>query len=70
MLYKNKYRIESTRLKEFDYSSPYWYYVIINTKDHREYFGGVDKSKIILNQLGEIVDEEWRNITVIRSGVD
>lgn len=69
MLYKNRYRIESARLKEFDYSSQYWYYVSINTKDHLEYFGEVRKSKMILNQLGKIVDEEWRNISIIRSGV-
>jgi REP element-mobilizing transposase RayT len=70
MLYKNKYRIESARLKEFDYSSNYWYYVTINTKNHLEFFGKVKEGKVLLNQLGNIVDEEWRNISVIRSGVD
>jgi len=39
-------------------------------KDHFEYFGEVKKGTVILNQLGKIVDEEWRKIAVIRSGVD
>jgi len=33
-LYNNKYRVESSRLKEWDYSNPWWYYVTINTKNH------------------------------------
>lgn len=70
MLYKNKYRIESARLKEFDYSSNYWYYVTINTKNHREFLGEVKDGKVILNNFGKIVDEEWNNISQIRSGVD
>lgn len=67
MLYKNKYRIESARLKEFDYSSNYWYYVTINTKNHREFLGEVKDGKVILNNFGKIVDEEWNNISQIRS---
>ncbi|MBI1937604.1 MAG: hypothetical protein HYS25_05715 [Ignavibacteriales bacterium] len=42
-MFQNKYRIESTRLKEWYYSNPWWYYVTINTKDHKKYFG---KSKM------------------------
>ncbi|NCS81181.1 MAG: transposase, partial [Ignavibacteria bacterium] len=36
-----KYRIASARLKEYDYSTPNWYFVTINTKDHHEYFGEI-----------------------------
>lgn len=70
MLYKNKYRIESTRLKEFDYSFQYWYYVTINTKGHIGFLGEVNGGKVILNRFGKIVNEEWNNISKIRSGVD
>lgn len=70
MLFKNKYRIESTRIKDFDYSSQYWYYVTINTKNHLKYLGKVRTGKMILNELGKIVEEEWENIAKIRLGVD
>ncbi|MEO8398662.1 MAG: hypothetical protein ABI550_02480 [Ignavibacteriaceae bacterium] len=26
-LYKNKFRVDSTKLKDWDYSTPAWYYV-------------------------------------------
>ncbi len=40
-LYKNKYRIESARLKGYDYSSPGWYYITICTKKRVNYFGNI-----------------------------
>jgi len=70
MLFKNKYRIESTRLKDFDYSSHYWYYITINTKDHIEFLGKVKNGQVILSESGKIVEEEWNKISKIRSGVD
>lgn len=47
-----------------------WYYVTINTKDHREFLGKVVKNKFIPNKCGKIVDEEWNKISKIRSGVE
>jgi len=61
-LYKNKYRIETTRLKEWDYSNPWWYYITINTKSHIEWFGEIKNGKMILNSLGKIVSNFWENI--------
>ncbi|MBU2445670.1 MAG: hypothetical protein KJ666_08870 [Bacteroidetes bacterium] len=61
-LFQNKYRIESTRLKHYDYSNPGWYYVTINTKNHKYYFGDVANEKMILNKLGQIVNEKWDEI--------
>lgn len=70
MLFKNKFRIESTRLKEYNYSFPNWYYITINTNNHREFFGGVINNKFVPNKCGKIADEEWNNIAKIRSGVE
>ena len=70
MLYKSKYRIESTRLKEWDYSTPWWYYVTICTKNFKHWFGEVKNGKMILNDLGKIVEEEWLKTKEIRSNVD
>lgn len=38
-LFQNKFRVESSRLYDWDYSTPWWYFVTINTKNHAEYFG-------------------------------
>lgn len=60
--FNKTFRIETTRLKEWDYSNPWWYYVTINTKDHQEYFGKVENEKMILNELGKIADRNWGEI--------
>ncbi|HSW56590.1 MAG TPA: hypothetical protein VLH59_16020 [Ignavibacteriaceae bacterium] len=70
MLYKNKYRIETGRLKEWDYSTPWWYYVTICTKNFKCWFGEIINGKMILNKLGKIVEEEWLKTMEIRTNVD
>ena len=70
MLFKNKYRIESARLKDWDYSNPWWYYITINTKNYVEYFGDVENEQMVLNELGEIVKQECLKTKEIRSNVD
>ena len=69
-LFKNQFRIESARLKDWDYSTPWWYYVTINTKDHVSYFGEIIKSKIRLNDFGEFVNREWIKSKEIREHID
>ncbi len=69
-LFQNKFRVESTRIKGFDYSTPSWYYVTVNTKNHVNWFGVVKNSKMILNDIGKIVDEEWLRTKEIRKNVD
>ena len=65
-----RYRIASARLKEYDYSTPNWYFVTINTKDHHEYFGEIKNSRMYLNDLGKIVNEEWLKSTKIRKNIE
>jgi REP element-mobilizing transposase RayT len=62
MLYKNTYRVESIRLKEWDYSTPWWYFVTINTRSHICLFGEVIDSNMILNDLGADVQKIWEDI--------
>ena len=57
-----KYKIYSARLKKWDYSKPWWYYVTINTKDHKCWFGKIESGKMNLNKLGIIADSSWKNI--------
>ena len=69
-LFQNKFRIESSRIKDFDYSSPSWYYVTINTQNHVYSFGSVKNSKMILSDIGKIVNEEWLRTKKIRINID
>jgi len=69
-LYQNKFRIESSRLKDWDYSTPWWYYVTICTKDMKCWFGKVESGKMVLNDLGKVVEEEWVKTKDIRDNVD
>jgi REP element-mobilizing transposase RayT len=69
-LFKNKFRVESSRLKDWDYSTPWWYYVTICTKDKQCWFGEVKNGKMHLNDVGKIVDEEWNKTKEIRKNVD
>ena len=68
--FANKYRIKSTRLKNWDYSTPWWYFVTICTKDSSCYFGRINNGKIALTKTGKIVAEEWQKTEQIRQNVD
>ena len=43
---------KSPRLKEFDYTTPAYYFVTICTKSRRRLFGNISNSKIELNEKG------------------
>jgi putative transposase len=61
-LFKNKYRIESTRLKGYDYSQPGEYFVTVNTKNHERLFGTVTEEEMRLSPVGEIAKNCWEEI--------
>ncbi|MBZ0201139.1 MAG: hypothetical protein K8H86_14800 [Ignavibacteriaceae bacterium] len=67
--FKNKYRVESARLKGWDYSTPWLYFITINTKDHICWFGDIVDGKMILNDIGKIVNEEWVKTAEIRTNI-
>ncbi|OGK16952.1 hypothetical protein A2774_00450 [Candidatus Roizmanbacteria bacterium RIFCSPHIGHO2_01_FULL_39_12c] len=67
--FRNKYRIPSTRLPNWDYSSAGWYYVTICTKRRVCYFGEIINRKKYLSQIGKLVEQEWLKTQVIRSNV-
>ena len=68
-LFRNKYRTESTRLKNWDYSKSGYYFVTICTKDKKCFFGEIENEKIILNEIGEIAHNEWGETEKIRSNI-
>jgi len=65
-LFKNTYRIESTRLKEWDYSRYGYYFVTICTKDKQYFFGDIVGDKMKLSEIGKIVAGEWPKTDSIR----
>jgi putative transposase len=57
-LYKNKYRVESTRLKNWDYSTSGFYFITICTKERECFFGEIVEGKMILSEPGKIIQNE------------
>lgn len=70
MLYQNKYRIESARLKGWDYSNNAWYYITICTKNKSCFFGRIAKERMSLSAVGKIVKEEWLSTVTTRQNVE
>ena len=64
--YKNKYRIESTRLKNWNYGDAALYFVTICTKNRVHYFGEIENGIMKPSVLGEIVISEWIKTFEIR----
>ena len=69
-LYKNIFRVESSRLKNWDYSTPWWYYITICTQNMKCWFGKVENGKMVLNDLGKVVEDEWIKTKNVRQNVD
>ena len=68
-LFKNKYRIESIRLPGYDYSQPGAYFITIVTHNRQCLFGNIVDGKMILNEYGELVKNEWLKTGVIRPNI-
>ena len=61
-LYKNKYRVESSRLKNWNYASRGCYFITICTKNRECYFGEIIDNKMILSKIGNIAHKYWQEI--------
>jgi len=60
--FRNKYKIKSGRLSNFDYAQNGAYFVTICTKDKEYFFGEIKNGKMVLNDVGKIADEFWQEI--------
>jgi putative transposase len=60
--FRNKYRIDSTRLKNWDYETNGAYFITICTQNRHHFFGEVINGEMILNKLGVIAAEIWQKI--------
>jgi len=70
--FKNKYRIETIRLKNWNYSWSGYYFITICTKNNEHYFGVIENDKMIVNNLGEIAEKylteipnHFKNVQII-----
>ena len=61
-LFKKKYRINSSRLKDWDYSRSSTYFITICTQDKKCYLGNIVNQKMELSKIGEIAQKYWIEI--------
>jgi len=60
--FRNKYRVPSARLQNWDYGSNGAYFITICTKEMQHFFGEVADKKMILNSVGVLAEEYWIEI--------
>jgi len=70
MLYKNRYRIENNRLKNWDYSSNGSYFVTICTKNRVTYFGKIKNKEMEKTRAGIISEKFWLEIPNMFSNIE
>ncbi len=64
--FQNRYRIDSARLKRWDYGWSALYYVTVCTKHKVCWFGNGINGKVILSEIGTIAEYEWKRTFEIR----
>ncbi len=66
-LFQNKYRAESHRLSNWDYSQNGIYFITFCVENNENLFGEIIDNEMILNDLGEIIKKEIIKSEEIRS---
>ncbi len=61
-LFKNKFRVDSTRLRGWDYSSCGYYFVTVCVKHREGMFGRVKNGRMMLSEIGMIAEKCWIEI--------
>ena len=67
--FRGKYRIESVRMKNFNYSSNGAYFITIVTKNRENILGGIVDGAMVLSEIGKIVWDEWFVSEKIRDNI-
>jgi len=60
----------SLRLPGYDYREAGGYFITLCCRDSKILFGKIIDGKVNLNNIGKIVDEEWRRTAFVRSNVE
>ena len=61
-LFQDKYRIESARKRNWDYSAPGSYFVTICTEDRKTHFGKITDDSMNLSAVGAYATACWQEI--------
>ncbi len=60
--FRNKYRIESNRLRGWDYGWNAPYFITICTQNREYYFGDIKDGKMKLSEIGKMAEKYWDEI--------
>lgn len=60
--FRNKYRIPSSRLQNWDYGANGAYFITICTQDRECYFGEIVEAQFIASELGVLAEKYWLEI--------
>ena len=66
----NRHHRRSIRLPGYDYSQPGAYFVTICVEQRQCLFGDIVDGRMVLNQYGVIVADEWQKSSVIRQEIE
>jgi putative transposase len=67
--FKGKYRIASTRLKDWDYRTPGYYFAALCTRNRVPWLGEVHKGKMLLSIIGDIAVKNLDRIPKISPNI-
>lgn len=59
----------SIRLKGYNYSQEGIYFITLCCQDKQHFFGEIQNGNMMLNELGEIIKEEWEKTPLIRTNI-
>ncbi len=65
--FRGKYRIESNRLKGWDYSANAMYFITLVTQNRECNLGRIVNGEMILSDYGKIIETEWLKSFEIRN---
>lgn len=68
--FRNLYRLDSARLRGYDYCKAGAYYVTIVTKKREHYFGEIKNKLFYPNELGLVVEQEWLKTPSLRPDIN
>ena len=65
--FKNKYRIKSNRMPDWDYAGNGIYFITMVTQNREWLFGNIKNSEMFLSDFGKIAEQEWYKSFEIRN---
>ena len=58
-LFRNRYRVESTRLRNFEDATARWYHIVVCTRERRCFCGEVADERVRLSRTGAVAKAVW-----------